>query len=45
MEVKKVILGECDYFGKKATAIREMAGDVWKFVLLVEGERILLNTY
>lgn len=45
MMTKTVVLGVCDYLGKRAVAIREMTGDVWRFVLIVDGERIPMLSY
>jgi len=46
MVLQSVILGTCRYFGKTATAIREMRDDgVWRFILIVDGERLPMVTY
>ena len=46
MVLQGVILGTCRYFGKTATAIREMRDDgVWHFILIVDGERLPMVTY
>ncbi len=46
MVLQSMILGTCRYFGKTATAVREMRDDgVWRFILIVEGERLPMLSY
>jgi len=44
--IKEVILGQVDYFGEQATAIREVYPDRWQFVLMTPSKgRLVLATY
>lgn len=44
--IKVVRLGEIDFYGQKATAFREMYADgIWKLVLLLNNERIVIMSY
>lgn len=44
-KVKKVFLGEVDYYGKKGEAYREVHPNHWEFVIKVGNERYTLITY
>jgi len=44
--VKEVVLGQVDYFGEQATAVREVYPECWKFVLVTPSlGRVVLATY
>lgn len=44
-KVKKIFLGEVDYYGKKGEAYREVHPNHWEFVIKVGNERYTLITY
>ena len=46
MPLETIVLGEnVDYLGKKATVIREVYEDYWNFVVIVDGDRLVLMTH
>ncbi len=42
---EKIVLGEVEYFGRKALAVREVYPAYWKFVVYIENEKVELLTY
>lgn len=44
--IREEEIGEVDFFGKTAIALREIyTNNVWKFVLIVENRRIVMMLY
>ncbi len=44
--IETIQLGEIDFYGEMATAFREIHEDgEWKFVIMVDNERIVLLSY
>jgi len=45
MPLESVVLGQVEYFGEVATAVREMYQDCWKFVIVTNTDRYVLAHY
>lgn len=43
--LESVVLGQVEYFGEAATAVREMYQDCWKFVIVTNTDRYVLAHY
>jgi hypothetical protein len=45
MPLESVVLGQIDYYGELATAIREIYEDCWRFVVVTTTNRFVLMIY
>lgn len=45
MLLESVVLGQIDYYGELATAIREVYQECWRFVVVTSTNRYVLMSY
>lgn len=45
MVMESVVLGQVEFYGELATAIREIYQDCWRFVVVTKSNRYVLMSY